>query len=247
MQGGTVLVETMAQYSAMMVMKHLYGEDKMRRFLKYELDSYLRARGSEAIEELPLERVEDQGYIHYRKGAVVMYLIQDRLGEDRVNGMLRQLLDKYRFKSQPYARSLDLVNGLKGLARNDGERRLIADLFEKITIYDLKTKTATVKKLPDGRFETVLTIAADKFYADGKGKETKAVLDDAIDIGLFSARPGVGAFSAKDVDLIERRPIRSGEQQLRLISKKKPGFAGIDPYNKFIDRNSDDNVIAITG
>ncbi|OYW23898.1 MAG: hypothetical protein B7Z43_01475 [Sphingomonas sp. 12-62-6] len=247
MQGGTVLVETMAQYSAMMVMKKLYGEDKMRRFLKYELDSYLRARGSEAIEELPLERVENQGYIHYRKGAVVMYLLQDRLGEDRMNAMLAQLLNKYRFKSQPYPRSLDLVNGLKSIARDDAERALISDLFEKITIYDLKATTATVKKLPDGRFETLVTVTGDKFYADGKGKETKATLDDIIEIGLFAARPGIGAFNSKDVDFIERRPVKSGEQQIRVISKRKPAFAGVDPYNKYIDRNSDDNVVAVTG
>ncbi|OYY92060.1 MAG: aminopeptidase [Sphingomonas sp. 28-66-16] len=247
MQGGTVLVETMAQYSAMMVMKHLYGEDKMRRFLKYELDNYLRARGSEAIEELPLERVEDQGYIHYRKGAVAMYLLQDRLGEDRVNAMLAGILNRYRFKSQPYARSLVLVDGLKSLARTDGERQLISDLFEKITIWDLKATEAKVTKLADGRYQTVLTVKGDKFYADGKGKETKAPLDDLIDIGLFAARPGIGKFSASDVDLIERRPVVSGEQKITLVSKKKPGFAGIDPYNKYIDRNSDDNVVAVTG
>ncbi len=246
MQGGTVLVETMAQYSAMMVMKHLYGEDKMRRFLKYELDSYLRSRGGEAIEELPLERVEDQGYIHYRKGAVAMYLLQDRLGEDRMNGMLAGLLNQYRFKSQPYARSLVLVDGLKSLARNDSERQLISDLFEKITIWDLKATEAKVTKLPDGRYQTVLTVKGDKFYADGKGKETKASLSDMIDIGLFAARPGIGKFSASDVDLIERRPVVSGEQKITVISKKKPAFAGVDPYNKYIDRNSDDNVVAVT-
>ena len=84
-------METMAQYSALMVMKAMNGEDKIRRFLKYELDRYLSARGGEAIEELPLNRVENQPYIHYRKGAVVMYLLQDRLGEDRVNAMLASL------------------------------------------------------------------------------------------------------------------------------------------------------------
>lgn len=102
-------------------MKQLYGEDKIRRFLKYELDSYLSARGSEIIEALPLNRVENQGYIHYRKGAVVMYLLQDRLGDGRVNRMLAELLDRYRFKSQPYAISTDLVDGFKALARTRAE------------------------------------------------------------------------------------------------------------------------------
>ncbi len=247
MQGGTLMVETLAQYSALMVMKHVYGEDKIRRFLKYELDQYLRGRGSEALEELPLERVENQGYIHYRKGAVVMYLLQDRLGEDRVNAVLRGLLARYRFKSQPYARSLDLVDGLKAAAQSDADKRLIEDLFERITIYDLKLKSAMTTKRADGQYQTILTIAADKFYADGKGRETRARLDDNIQVGLFAARPGIGAFSARDVELIERRPVRSGEQKIVVISKKKPTFAGIDPYNKYIDRNSDDNVTAVTG
>ena len=93
-----MLVETMAQYSALIVMKQIYGEEQIRRFLKYELDAYLSARGGEVIEELPLYRVENQGYIHYRKGAVVMYLLRDRLGEDRVNRMLADLLEQCRSK-----------------------------------------------------------------------------------------------------------------------------------------------------
>ncbi len=246
MQGGTVLVETMAQYSAMMVMKKLYGEDKMRRFLKYELDNYLRSRGGEVIEELPLERVENQGYIHYRKGALVMYLLADRLGEDRVNAMLRDLINRYRFRSQPYSRSLDLVDGLKSIARDDAERQLVADLFERITIYDMKAKEAVISKLPDGRWQTKLTVTAAKYYADGKGKETAATLRDSIDVGVFAARPGIGAFSKADVDLIERRPIATGGQVITLLTKRKPAFAGVDPYNKYVDRNSDDNVVAVT-
>jgi len=246
MQGGTILVETLAQYSALMVMKELYGEDKIRRFLKYELDNYLRSRGGEEIEELPLDRVENQPYIHYRKGSVVMYLLQDRLGEARVNRMLAGLLDRYRFKSQPYPRSLDLVEGYLSLARTPAERELVLDLLDRITIYDLKVKSASTRKLPDGSFETVLGIEGAKFYADGKGVEKAAPLSDEIDIGLFDLRPGLGAFDRKDVILMERRPVRSGAQTIRIISKRQPAFAGIDPYNKYVDRNSDDNVAEVT-
>ncbi|MEO1045554.1 MAG: M1 family aminopeptidase [Pseudomonadota bacterium] len=245
-QGGTLLIETLAQYSALMVMKDMYGEDQIRRFLKYELDRYLSARGSEVIEELPLNRVENQGYIHYRKGAVVMYLLQDRLGEDRVNAMLAGLLDQYRFKSQPYANSYDLVDGFKSLARNQLEHQLVTDMLEKITIYDLKADSVDVREMDDGSFETTLTIVAEKFYADGQGKETKARLDDSIDVGLFTARPGLGAFGKADVLSMQRQPVRSGRQQITIRTSQKPEYVGIDPYNKYIDRNSDDNVIAVT-
>ena len=64
MQGMTMLSETFAQYSAMLVMEKLYGPEHVRKFLKFALDHYLRARGGEEVEELPLERVENQGYIH---------------------------------------------------------------------------------------------------------------------------------------------------------------------------------------
>ncbi|MEP1421067.1 MAG: M1 family aminopeptidase [Erythrobacter sp.] len=242
-QGGTMLVETLAQYSALMVMKELYGEDDMRRFLKFELDNYLTSRGGEALEELPLERVEDQGYIHYRKGSVVMYLLQDRLGEDRVNAMLADLLDRFRFKSQPYASSKDLVAGFFSLARNEEERALVRDLLQKITVYDLKAEEAEVEELGDGTFETTLTIAAAKYYADGEGNETEADLSDQIEIGAFTERPGAGVFERANVLSMERHPIMSGIQTIKIVTKKRPTWLGIDPYNKYVDRNSDDNLV----
>ncbi|MEP3029717.1 MAG: M1 family aminopeptidase [Erythrobacter sp.] len=246
MQGGTVLVETLAQYSALMVMKEIHGEDQIRRFLKFELDNYLSSRGGEALEELPLERVENQAYIHYRKGAVVVYLLQDRLGEERVNEMLAGLLDRYRFQSQPYASSSDLVEGFYSLARNEEERDLVRDLMQRITVYDLKAEEAVVKELPDGQFETTITVAAAKYYADGEGIETEADLRDQIEIGLFTERPGGEVFAAENVILMERRQIASGEQEIVVVTGSRPSFVGIDPYNKYVDRNSDDNVVEVS-
>ncbi|WP_299196702.1 M1 family aminopeptidase [uncultured Erythrobacter sp.] len=241
-QGGTIMVETMAQYSAMMVMKEMYGEDQMRRFLQFELNNYLTSRGSEAIEELPLERVENQPYIHYRKGAVVMYLLQDRLGEDRVNAMLAELIARYRFQGAPYAISTDLVDGFLSLARDDAERQLVEDLLRRITLYDMKVESAETRELANGTWETVMTVEAAKYYADGEGVETESPLDDTIEIGAFTARPGRGVFDSANVLLMERRPVRSGNQEIRIVTAEEPLYVGIDPYNKYIDRNSDDNV-----
>ena len=81
-QGATMLVESFAQYSALLVMEQIYGREQMRRFLKYELDRYLRARGGEVVEELPLARVENQPYIHYQKGSLAMYWLKEVVGVD---------------------------------------------------------------------------------------------------------------------------------------------------------------------
>jgi aminopeptidase N len=242
MQGSTMLVETLAQYSALMVMKQLYGEDQIRRFLKFELDNYLSNRGGEVIEELPINRVENQGYIHYRKGSLVMYLLQDRLGEAAVNRALQRLIRAHAFKGAPYPRSVDLIRELRAEAKTPADQQLITDLAERITIYDLKVDAPTAVKRADGKWDVTVPVVAAKFYADGKGKETATPLADPIAIGLFTAEPGRGAFAKKDVLLMERRPVRSGRQVLRFVTTRKPSHAGVDPYNFYIDRNSDDNV-----
>ena len=245
MQGGTLTSETLAQYSALMVMKKLYGPDKIRRFLKYELDGYLSARKGEAVEELPLERVENQPYIHYRKGAVAMYLLQERLGEDAVNRALSRFVAKFRFKGAPYLRSTDLVDEFRKEAKTAEQQLLIDDLFGKITLYDLKVKEATTRKDGDG-WTTTMTVSAGKYYATGKGEEKPARLAEAIEVGLFTQRPELGAFSGKNVLLLKREPLHDGLQRLTVHSKQKPLFAGVDPYNYYIDRNSDDNLVPVT-
>jgi hypothetical protein len=45
---------------------------------------------------------------------------------------------------------------------------------------------------------------------------------------------------------MERHPIGTGKQEIVVKSRRRPAFAGIDPYNFMIDRNSDDNLVAVT-
>ncbi|HEX7944933.1 MAG TPA: M1 family aminopeptidase, partial [Phenylobacterium sp.] len=248
MQGDTALSETLAQYSALIVMEKTYGQTGIRKFLKYELDRYLRARGGELVEELPLIRVEDQGYIHYRKGSLVMYLLRDRIGEDKVNAALRSLLKQYAFKGAPYPRSQDLVDALRAQAGPDPvAQQLITDLFEKITLYDLSTQRALIHQRPDGRWDVTMTIDAKKAYADGKGRETPVAIPagEVFDLGVFTAEPGKPKFGPKDVLDFRHIHLKSGLQTVTVTVDKKPAWAGIDPYNKEIDRNSDDNAIAV--
>lgn len=245
MQGSTLLSETLAQYSALMVMKELYGEDKIRRFLKFELDRYLSGRKADVLDEQPLLRVENQQHIHYRKGSLVMYLLQQRLGEDAVNRALARLVAKYRFKGAPYARSLDLIAELRKEATTAEQQALITDLFERITVYDLKTREAKTVKLPDGRWKTRITIDAAKFYADGKGNEKAAPLAENIEVGVFTAKPESGAFKKANVLSMQRYPIKGGVQVIEVVTAQEPKFAGVDPYNFTIDRNSDDNLLAV--
>jgi len=243
-QGSTVLSETLAQYSALMVMEKIYGPEKIRKFLKYELDNYLRSRGTEAIEELPLIRVENQPYIHYRKGALVMYRLKDEIGEAAINRALRSLLAKYAFKAAPYPTSLDLVAALRAEAPAD-KQGLITDLFEKIIVYDIKTTKAVATKRKDGQYDLTLTVDAKKLNADGQGKETALPMTEAVDVGLFTVKPEAKDFDRSKILALKSVPLRSGVQTLVLTVPSLPKFAGVDPYAKLIDRNADDNLVTV--
>ena len=81
-QGDTMLDETLAQYSALMVMKHMYGPDLIRKFLKFELDSLPAGpRPARRSRSCRSSASSTSRYIHYRKGSLVMYRLQhDRRG-----------------------------------------------------------------------------------------------------------------------------------------------------------------------
>ena len=74
------------------------------------------SRGSrtELLKERPLLRVEgSQGYIHYRKGSVVMYYLREMIGEEAVNRALRKVLGQYGYKQPPYPTSYALMDALR--------------------------------------------------------------------------------------------------------------------------------------
>jgi len=50
----------------------------------------------------------------------------------------------------------------------------------------------------------------------------------------------------RDLGTPEREvPVRSGRQTLHFVTAVRPSFAGIDPYNFYIDREPGDNVVGV--
>ncbi|HEU0277405.1 MAG TPA: M1 family aminopeptidase [Rhodanobacteraceae bacterium] len=245
-KGVSMLDETMAQYSALMVMKHLYGPTRMRKFLKYELDSYLSGRAGARLPEAPLATVEsNQPYVYYRKGSVIMYALADYIGEDKVDAALRKWLDQMRFQQPPYTTTHDLIADLRAEAgpRYQG---LITDFFDKITLFDNRMLKATAKKLPDGKYEVTLHVHAAKYYANGAGKETRAdAIGLPIEIGVF-ARAKNGEEQDEQPLFLEKYPVKDGDSTITVVVDGQPYEAGIDPFNELVDRVSTGNRAPVT-
>ncbi|HEV8334675.1 MAG TPA: M1 family aminopeptidase [Steroidobacteraceae bacterium] len=244
MQGQTVLSETLAQYSAITVMEHMNGQANIRKFLKGSLDSYLRNRATDILGEVPLEEVEGQAHIRYQKGGLVMYLLKDQMGEDAVNRALCAMVADYGFKGPPYPTSRDLIERLRAQAGPE-QQDLITDLFQKITMYDLKVTGGRKTRLADGKGNVAIDVEAHKRYADAKGAETEAPLDGSFDIGVFSAEPGKKSFTDDSVLSFEKQRVRTGKQTFNVVVDQEPRFVGFDPYNKYVDKDSEDNVLQV--
>nr|APZ78725.1 membrane protein [Myxococcus sp.] len=232
-QGATLTSETLSQYAALMVMKHRFGAKKMKRFLKFELDRYLSGRAMERKKEVPLSRVENQQYIHYQKGSLVMYALQDFIGEERVNRALRRYVEKVRFQGPPYTGSTELLGFLREETPPEFQY-LLEDLFESITLYDNRAVSAQARPNDQGTWDVTLKVVAKKFRANETGEQTEVDFEDWMDVGALDER-GEAVF-------LEKRKVQKGESEIVFTVPVKPFQVGIDPLNVLIDRTSTDNV-----
>ena len=258
-QGSNMMSETLAEYSAYMLMQKKFGKDYMRHVLRHSMDRYLRGRSGEVRRERPLALVEREAYVWYYKGGQVMYTLADYIGEDKVNLALHNFLMQYRYANSgnqvdaaddtrgrsaadvPYPDTRMLIEALR--AQTPPELQyLIDDGFDRIVLYDNKALSATAQRRADGKYAVRLSVQARKVQADGNGVETAMPLADYIDIGVFS-----GPKDEEKPLLMRREKITQEQRTFDIVVDELPTRAGIDPYNKLIDRIGDDNMIDISG
>ena len=236
------LGESFANYSAVMVMEKTFGTNAARQAYDVHMGRYLVGR-AEQSNEVPVLDVAYQTFIMYRKGAIALYTLRDFLGADAVNGALRRFLEKNRNAGPPYATALEQYAELRAVTP-DSLEYLLTDLFETVTLWDVRTERASVEPTGTGAYEVTLDVVAKKTRADIVGVEKEVPMNDLVEIGLFAApREGDGRGTQL---YLTRHWIKSGKQTIRVTVPKEPARAGIDPYHKLIDRDREDNVVAVT-
>jgi ABC-type transport system involved in multi-copper enzyme maturation permease subunit len=241
-QGASMLVESMAEYSALTVMEHKYGASHAQKFLRYELDMYLRGRSAEKKKEMPLMLVENQPYIHYNKGSLAFYALRDYIGEDSLNAALRRFVRDKAFQKPPYTTSIEMLQYIRAVTP-DSLQYVIHDLFETITLYDNKADTATATKRADGSYAVHLAFSAKKLRADSLGNQTEIPVADYIDVGVFGA-PEPGNTLGKPL-AVRKVHVTGDRMAVDFVVPERPFKAGVDPYNKLIDRTPEDNVRSV--
>jgi ABC-2 type transport system permease protein len=239
MEGSVMLSETFAQYSALMVMEKAYGKNKMKKFLKYELDDYLTARGSESKGEVTLDKTTEQAHVYYQKGSMAMYYLKEMIGEEKVNIALRSLVNKYAYSGSPYPTSLHAIAEFKKVTP-DSLQYIIKDLFQDIILFDNRIESVKSKKIGSHQFEVSIETFSEKMRSDSLGTEKVIPLQDYIDIGIF-AKSESKTNLGKTL-FMKRIKFTQKKNKFTFLINEEPYRAGIDPYNFLVDRIPDDNV-----
>ena len=196
----------------------------------------------ERKKEVPLLYVENQPYIHYQKGSLCFYALRDYIGEDAMNAALHAFLAEWALKGPPYPTARDLLAEFDRVTP-DSLKYVLTDLFEDMTFYENKTDSATTKRLPDGTYGVHLVFHSKKLKGDSLGNTKEVPMADYVDVGVFGEHVAGQKLGAPL--LVKKIRITQAVTVVDLVVPKEPRRAGIDPYNKLIDRTPEDNVIAV--
>ncbi|MCG8411999.1 MAG: ABC transporter permease [Bacteroidales bacterium] len=244
-EGATVTSEVLCQYSSLKVIEKTYGIEKVRDFIKHEMDSYLSGRSSEAHYEPPLLYLRpNQGYLHYNKGSIVMYALSDYIGEDKLNSAIKKFAEKYAFQEPPFVTSEDFIKYIKEVTP-DSLQYLIHDMFETITLYENKVIDVNYSQLDNGKYKVNFSVECQKFRADSLGRENEIAINDWIDIAVFSKETNDSIKKEEEI-LLKKFKVTQKSNDFEFIVEHKPSKVGIDPYLKLIDRHKEDNTKTIS-
>jgi ABC-type transport system involved in multi-copper enzyme maturation permease subunit len=229
-EGGALLSESLAWYSALALVENTLGTDHVQRVLQMMREAYLlpQPRGN-----VPLLRADDW-FLAYRKGPFAMWALREYVGADRIDAVLRRMIDRYGSDGAPLPTSLDLYRELQA-ATPESLQYLLVDLFEANTYWDLETQKVAASQLTTGAWQVTLDVFARKRVVDEDGVETDVPMNDLIEVGVFVGQD-------THAQPVRMHRLRSGHQRITVTVPERPARAGVDPRGLLIDLDAPNNV-----
>ncbi len=239
-QGKLMLTESLAGYSSLMVMDKEYGSEKIKKFLKFEQSRYKSKRSDYEKKEVPLYLAYENSYISSNKGTIVLYSLQDYIGEKNLNRALSNYLQECLNKVNTYPTSIDLIEHIRKVTP-DTMNYLIDDLFKSVIFFNNRIDSSFYRKQANGKYDVKIYVTSKKYSYDSTGMEKEVIPSDWIDLGIYSK-----SFEGKDsLIYLDKKHIQSDQSEFNLRLDILPLKVGIDPYYKLIDKELEDNITNI--
>jgi len=234
-EGAMLLIESLADYSALMVMKKRYGEGYVKKSVARSTRKYLKGRSADQMGETFLAKMLGQHYLRYEKGPVIYNALRHLIGEQQLNQSLSNLLKEKAFVATNYATSYDLISHIKAVAGNEFDS-LIDEWLMQIAIYDLRVEEAHIEKLANGHYKVTATLAGNTFKFSKEQDIQELPFVHPVPFAIY-------ATDTKATRLLYQQSIElvNGKKLISIILDEKPSKIIVDPNLMFIDRNSVDN------
>ncbi|MGV3588353.1 MAG: ABC transporter permease/M1 family aminopeptidase [Adhaeribacter sp.] len=236
-EGAGVLIEGLAVYSGMQVLEKNYGDKHLQQYVDYLHSFYAMPRSLATASLLQA----NEPFLYYRKGGLALYALSKYLGKEKVNGALRNLLQKRTSGALPLPTTLHLYQELQNITP-DSLNYLLHDLFKENTYWRLKTKQLAATPTKAGNWQVTIKVQAQKVVVTPTGSEKEVPMHDWLEVGIYEEDKGL------DAPLyLKMHRIRSGEQTIKVTVPRKPTSGGIDPNHLMIDLRVDDNIMQLDG
>ncbi|MBB6324560.1 ABC-2 type transport system permease protein [Algoriphagus iocasae] len=225
--GAKMLTESITEYISLRIYEKEFGHEKALHFLSLQRQRYLKGRTKDGGKESPLTLVRtDQEYIAYGKGAIAFNTLQYYVGEEKLNKVLYDFLLEYRFRTDQYPTSLDLIAYLKSSLPHQFHY-IIYDMMETVTFYD--NKISDIKELPNNQLE----ISYSMQRMDSSPENEQDASEVFLTFGQYDA----------DGNLLHLEKVKARTGENRTTFYKKEGATSIllDPFLHFIEMNIENN------
>ncbi len=246
--GQLMIAETLAQYSALMVFKQRYGEEKKNEILKWNMRQYFKNRMRLDEHEAPLSLVKSgEDHVYYRKGLVVMNALEQLLSEEKINKALTSFIKDWNSKNgtkhiaeNRYPTTEDLLSYLYEVTPAS-KKQVVTELLESVIIYDNEIEEVKVVQRDTGDFEIKVKIAFEKLEVSDWQTEREMAFDHPVEIEFYS----VDEYGKlKMIDILEIFP-QKDEESFTFELNDKPDVVIVDPNFMLLDRDVLDNRMEV--
>ncbi len=240
MDGSSLFTEGFAKYTEAVVLEKMYGKRALWQLGETANKTYFSGRSFASETEPPLYLTNGASYLSYGKNYTVMLALKTLIGEEQVNKVLKDLVNRFGNRRIPQITSTDFLHAIYR-ETPDVYHPLINDWFKRVITYDLKVQSASVEKLANGQYKTLIDISARRFETNAEGRLFPVSIDEPIPLGLFTKHPGKTTRSEQILHLESHR-INKENTQFIVITREAPLYIAIDPYGTRSDKNQSDNI-----
>ncbi|MEO0806985.1 MAG: peptidase [Cyanobacteria bacterium J06643_4] len=232
--GGMTIREALSSYASELYRRSQRSPSEQEMVQKQRMREFFRMVGKIDFQEPPLTDIYNELPIARHKGAMILELIEDQMGQEAVLSGIQTFLADHRYQSAPYATVIDLQNSLMAQAESNADKALIGELFNQVLTYQVGLGDVVYRDRADGRYDVVINVEAQKIQTTGLGEQSTHPVNLPITIELRDANN----------QLIQTfQPTINQEQStITLVTDQVPSSATIDPRYRLPSAYLQDNT-----